>query len=148
MGKPVVASQEKGRSRKEKQKVFKDSADSSSSSASSSKESAQCVAQHQSEIDEVEAIFSSIVKHKKRKEETKAEESKKDEEEKREKKKLEKKIKLAEDASDQARIILSPDPPIHRWDKESGLPVYKYAALKVGDGGGTPLCPFDCDCCF
>lgn len=44
--------------------------------------------------------------------------------------------------------IISPDPPVHRIDKETGLKVYKYAALKVGDGGGTPLCPFDCDCCF
>lgn len=44
--------------------------------------------------------------------------------------------------------IISPDPPVHRIDKESGLKVYKYAGLKVGEGGGTPLCPFDCDCCF
>ena len=44
--------------------------------------------------------------------------------------------------------IISPNPPIHRWDKESGLPVYKCKALKTEDGGGTPLCPFDCNCCF
>lgn len=44
--------------------------------------------------------------------------------------------------------IISPEAPIHRWDAETGLPVYKAAALKVGEGGGTPLCPFDCNCCF
>ena len=45
-------------------------------------------------------------------------------------------------------VIISPNPPIHRWDKESGLPVYKCRALKTEDGGGTALCPFDCNCCF
>jgi hypothetical protein len=44
--------------------------------------------------------------------------------------------------------IISPDPPVHRVDAASGLPVYKAHLLKVGEGGGTPLCPFDCDCCF
>lgn len=47
----------------------------------------------------------------------------------------------------QSRII-SPEAPLERIDKESGLPVYKAHLLKVGEGGGTPLCPFDCDCCF
>eukprot|EP01041_Mallomonas_annulata_P003501 gene3501-6968_t len=45
-------------------------------------------------------------------------------------------------------VIISPDPPVHRYDKESGLPVYKAHLLLVGNGGGTPRCPFDCDCCF
>jgi len=31
---------------------------------------------------------------------------------------------------------------------ENGLPVYTMKQLKIGQGGGTPLCPFDCDCCF
>ena len=44
--------------------------------------------------------------------------------------------------------IVSPNPPVHRYDKATGLPVYKYTALLVGDGGGTSQCPFDCDCCF
>jgi hypothetical protein len=44
--------------------------------------------------------------------------------------------------------IISPDPPVERIDAESGLKVYKAHLLKVGEGGGTPLCPFDCDCCF
>jgi hypothetical protein len=48
----------------------------------------------------------------------------------------------------QAARIVSPDAPVHRFDRASGLPVYKAHLLKVGEGGGTPLCPFDCDCCF
>jgi hypothetical protein len=44
--------------------------------------------------------------------------------------------------------IISPEAPLERIDKASGLPVYKAHLLKVGEGGGTPLCPFDCDCCF
>ncbi|RYG66968.1 DUF1764 domain-containing protein, partial [archaeon] len=44
--------------------------------------------------------------------------------------------------------IISPDAPLERIDKETGLPVYKAHLLKVGEGGGTALCPFDCDCCF
>ena len=44
--------------------------------------------------------------------------------------------------------IRNPEAPLERIDKESGLPVYKAHLLKVGEGGGTPLCPFDCDCCF
>ncbi len=49
--------------------------------------------------------------------------------------------------SERAKII-SPDPPVERIDSETGLKVYKAHLLKVGEGGGTPLCPFDCDCCF
>jgi len=45
-------------------------------------------------------------------------------------------------------FIISPEAPLERIDKESGFPVYKAHLLKVGEGGGTPLCPFDCDCCF
>ena len=44
--------------------------------------------------------------------------------------------------------ICNPEAPLERIDKESGLPVYKAHLLKVGEGGGTPDCPFDCDCCF
>ena len=29
-----------------------------------------------------------------------------------------------------------------------GLPVYSAEELGVDQGGGTPECPFDCDCCF
>ena len=44
--------------------------------------------------------------------------------------------------------IINPEAPLERIDAESGLPVYKAHLLKVGEGGGTPLCPFDCNCCF
>lgn len=37
---------------------------------------------------------------------------------------------------------------VHRFDSASGLRVYKAHALGLGTGGGTPLCPFDCKCCF
>ena len=35
-----------------------------------------------------------------------------------------------------------------RIDKETGLKVYREDQLNLGKGGNTPLCPFDCDCCF
>jgi hypothetical protein len=31
---------------------------------------------------------------------------------------------------------------------EDGLPIYTEEELNIGKGGGTPLCPFDCNCCF
>lgn len=40
------------------------------------------------------------------------------------------------------------EPKVHRFTTE-GLPIYKYYHLGVNQNdGGTPLCPFDCDCCF
>jgi len=44
--------------------------------------------------------------------------------------------------------IINPEAPVERIDSESGYKVYKAHLLKVGEGGGTELCPFDCDCCF
>jgi hypothetical protein len=35
------------------------------------------------------------------------------------------------------RSVLSPEAPLERIDKESGLPIYKAHLLKVGEGGGT-----------
>jgi len=29
-----------------------------------------------------------------------------------------------------------------------GWKIYKEEELKIGHGGGTPLCPFDCNCCY
>ncbi|CAM9469361.1 unnamed protein product [Pylaiella littoralis] len=34
-----------------------------------------------------------------------------------------------------------------RFDDE-GLPIYTWDSLRIGQGGGTASCPFDCDCCF
>lgn len=35
-----------------------------------------------------------------------------------------------------------------RIDKETGMKVYREDQLNLGKGGDTPLCPFDCDCCY
>ncbi|KAJ3321755.1 hypothetical protein HDV06_003904 [Boothiomyces sp. JEL0866] len=36
-----------------------------------------------------------------------------------------------------------------RKQTEDGLPIYLDTELNVGlDGGDTPQCPFDCQCCF
>jgi hypothetical protein len=29
-----------------------------------------------------------------------------------------------------------------------GLPIYNEEELRIGQGGNTPLCPMDCECCF
>lgn len=31
---------------------------------------------------------------------------------------------------------------------EDGYPIYSPKEMKIGMGGGTDLCPFDCNCCF
>eukprot|EP01016_Furgasonia_blochmanni_P042990 TRINITY_DN5775_c0_g1_i4.p1 TRINITY_DN5775_c0_g1~~TRINITY_DN5775_c0_g1_i4.p1 ORF type:complete len:168 (+),score=19.24 TRINITY_DN5775_c0_g1_i4:447-950(+) len=31
---------------------------------------------------------------------------------------------------------------------EEGYKIYSLEELNIGKGGGTSLCPFDCDCCF
>jgi len=31
---------------------------------------------------------------------------------------------------------------------EEGFFVYTTDELKIGQGGDTPLCPFDCECCY
>jgi hypothetical protein len=46
------------------------------------------------------------------------------------------------------KSIINPEAPVERVDPGTGYRVYKAHLLKVGEGGGTPLCPFDCDCCF
>jgi hypothetical protein len=98
--------------------------------------------------DEVDELFGRITKVNQQKKERNEADCLIQNKERKQKEELAVKIKRAELESNQAQMIISPDPPVHRWDKESGLPVYKYTALKVGDGGGTPLCPFDCNCCF
>ena len=47
---------------------------------------------------------------------------------------------------DNGMILPSPEAPLERM--QDGVAVYKAHLLKVGEGGGTPLCPFDCACCF
>ncbi len=31
---------------------------------------------------------------------------------------------------------------------DEGLPIYSWDSLRINKGGGTDLCPFDCNCCF
>lgn len=31
---------------------------------------------------------------------------------------------------------------------EDGLPIYSWQEMGMGQGGDTPECPFDCNCCF
>lgn len=35
-----------------------------------------------------------------------------------------------------------------RAKTEDGLPIYSVEELKIGLGGDTEACPFDCECCF
>ena len=60
----------------------------------------------------------------------------------------------ADDAADDAKwkagakTAAPGDPSVHRYTPE-GLPVYKYFHLGMNqEDGGTPQCPFDCECCF
>ena len=114
-------------------------------------ESESSTTKDQKSISEIDELFDTLKKKKKVRDETAIDAGKE-----------KKKSKLKEDIGDsRVRVkksqnsletasvnIVNPEAPIHRWDQESGLPVYKYTALKVGDGGGTSLCPFDCNCCF
>ena len=44
--------------------------------------------------------------------------------------------------------VYTPLPLTLQVDQTSGYNVYKAHALGLGRGGGTPLCPFDCKCCY
>ena len=48
------------------------------------------------------------------------------------------------------RIILSSTVWLTRVGKRTsdGLTLYQEDELRIGQGGDTPLCPFDCDCCM
>uniref|UniRef100_A0A7S0P5U4 DUF1764 domain-containing protein n=1 Tax=Calcidiscus leptoporus TaxID=127549 RepID=A0A7S0P5U4_9EUKA len=46
------------------------------------------------------------------------------------------------------RVIDPQNAKVHRHDAATGLRVFKAHALGLGQGGGTPLCPFDCKCCY
>lgn len=95
--------------------------------------------------DEIDSLFESLKSKKKMKKEDE------DEQQVVILEKKNKKVKVTESFADDNsmnNIIISPEPPVHRRDTESGLPVYKAHLLKVGEGGGTKLCPFDCKCCF
>ncbi|EWM20684.1 Protein of unknown function DUF1764, eukaryotic [Nannochloropsis gaditana] len=41
------------------------------------------------------------------------------------------------------------DPDVRPWKRDAtGMPIYDPESMRVGKGGGTALCPFDCNCCF
>ena len=99
---------------------------------------------------EIDDLFGSVIKKSSKK--SKKEESDEDEEHAEEKTRP--KHRSANEPtygvmkSTHGGEIINPEAPLERIDPESGLPVYKAHLLKVGEGGGTPLCPFDCNCCF
>mmetsp|Transcript_8312 Transcript_8312/g.16416 ORF Transcript_8312/g.16416 Transcript_8312/m.16416 type:complete len:260 (+) Transcript_8312:427-1206(+) len=73
--------------------------------------------------------------------------------EKRERARAEKKRKRVVDPVfgeeyDIDRAIDPQNAKVHRFDSQSGLRVFKAHDLGLGRGGDTPLCPFDCKCCF
>ena len=106
--------------------------------------------------DEIDELFNTAKKSKKEKSDSTEEISDAKKKKKARTQAVVSQVRSDEDAStyglltcnQAASSIISPEAPIHRFDTESGLPVYKAHLLKVGEGGGTPLCPFDCDCCF
>jgi hypothetical protein len=96
-----------------------------------------------SDAQEIDSLFSAAISKKRSIDESK----RKAEEEEATRRKRER--RLAEE-SKRAVEIVNPEPQIHRWDQDSGLPVYKYYHLRMGENGSgfTPQCPFDCSCCF
>ncbi len=48
----------------------------------------------------------------------------------------------------QRKELRQSEPTPARFDSESGLNIYREADLRIGQGGGTADCPFDCNCCF
>mmetsp|Transcript_23703 Transcript_23703/g.28529 ORF Transcript_23703/g.28529 Transcript_23703/m.28529 type:complete len:103 (-) Transcript_23703:340-648(-) len=87
----------------------------------------------------LDEIFSALSKESKKK---------KHDPEKKKIQQKEKKIMSKEEEAEWKVGSRTKEPSVHRYTAE-GLPVYKYYHLGMKqDDGGTPLCPFDCDCCF
>ncbi|XP_021683917.2 uncharacterized protein C6G9.01c [Hevea brasiliensis] len=92
---------------------------------------------------EIDEIFSG----KKRKKPEKQKNDKANETESDKPKSLKKKKKKTEEDKE-GRLT---DPPSrHRKKTKDGLNIYTEEELGINhsNAGGTPLCPFDCDCCF
>ena len=51
-------------------------------------------------------------------------------------------------AGREGRAFVAPAPGQPRKRTEEGFRIFHESELRLGGGGGTPLCPFDCDCCF
>jgi len=102
---------------------------------------------------EIDDLFGSVLKKSNKKPKVEKDEDSEDEEEAEAKSKRPKHRSSNEPTYGVMKTthggdIVNPEAPLERIDAESGLPVYKAHLLKVGEGGGTPLCPFDCNCCF
>lgn len=59
-------------------------------------------------------------------------------------------IAQLEKAGRKTNRMRAPDSPTPlRTDPHTGMPIFSIDALKIGQGkGDTPLCPFDCECCY
>lgn len=65
------------------------------------------------------------------------------------KEKYERRVAQLEKEGKKANRVRGEDSPIPlRFDTDMGLNIYNTSSLKLGKGGGTPLCPIDCNCCF
>ncbi|GAA5920465.1 hypothetical protein JCM1841_003493 [Sporobolomyces salmonicolor] len=66
---------------------------------------------------------------------------------------VEQAVKRAKDMTDEERKAAEEEDRFRdsrgtRKKTEDGLPIYDVTELKIGLGGDTELCPFDCECCF
>jgi len=57
------------------------------------------------------------------------------------------KQKKAKDTKGEVKKTILNKPSTNRKNID-GITVYSAEELCIGKGGDTPLCPFDCDCCF
>ncbi|KAL7170523.1 hypothetical protein ACSBR2_035404 [Camellia fascicularis] len=95
---------------------------------------------------EIDEIFAR--KKRKKPEREKPEKRKENEAAKPDKLKEKKKKKKVKNDSEESVFVDPPSRPRKRTN--DGLTVYTEEELGIAnaDAGGTPLCPFDCSCCF
>lgn len=97
---------------------------------------------------EIEEIFASKKKRKKKESADSPVEDKKGGQKKMRKKKMKEKCKSKTTSSKSDEFSDLPSRP--RRQTQEGLTIYTAVELGIGksNAGGTPLCPFDCSCCF
>lgn len=97
---------------------------------------------------EIEEIFASKKKRKKKESADSPVEDKKGGQKKMRKKKMKEKCKSKTTSSKSDEFSDLPSRP--RRQTQEGLTIYRAEELGIGksNAGGTPLCPFDCSCCF
>lgn len=59
-----------------------------------------------------------------------------------------KRAKRGSSAGREGRAYVAPAPGQPRKRTEEGFRIFHESELRLNEGGGTALCPFDCDCCF